>query len=135
MLAALEFLNLSFTTAPFDACGTSGPRRCKTAVLGSFPNRTHSHRFFYEQTLAVTSYVLGSDHFQLFLQLSVCPAVAKFGACAKNATAMGIWVRRRPHAERRGVSSFPSAIVPLHIVALTFSQDSRRVWRSWLHVG
>ena len=39
-----------------------------------------------------------------------------------------IWVRRRLHAERRGVSSFPD-------VALTFSQDSRRVWRSWLPVG
>ena len=52
----------------------------QAAVPGSFPHRTHSHRLFYEQTLAITFGVLGSDHFQLFLQLSVCPAVAKSGA-------------------------------------------------------
>ena len=40
---------------------------------------------------------------------------------------MVIWVRRRLHAERRGVASSLD-------VALTFSQDSRRVWRSWLPV-
>ena len=40
-----------------------------------------------------------------------------------------------PRREAWSVSSFPGGVVPLHNVALTFSQDSRRVWTSWLPVG
>ena len=80
MLAAPEFHNPTPTAALFGCALNEWSEAMQAAVLGSFPYRNHSHRLFYEKTLAITFGVLGSDHFQLFLQLSVCPAVAKSGA-------------------------------------------------------
>ena len=56
--------------------------RCKTAEPCSVPDQAHSHRLFNERTLAITS--------------------PKSRASAKMATAIIIWVRRRPHSERSG---------------------------------
>ena len=81
--------------------------RCKTAVPGSVPDRAHSHRLFYEQTLAITSCVLGTDHFQLFLQLLVCPAVAEVRSLSQNVYGDGYMGQTEtPRREEWSVSSF-----------------------------
>ena len=99
-LAALE---LRVHGCPFlGACWMNGPMRCKTAEPRSVPVRAHSHKLFYVRTLAITSRVFGSDHFQLFFSCPYVQLSPRSGARAK----MAEWL----------VSSFSKCCVPLHSV-------------------
>ena len=92
-LAALEFHISMPTVSHFlELVGRGGRCDARQWNLAQFLI-VLAHRSFYEQTLAITSCVLGSDHFRLS---------PRSGAGAKMATALKIWVRRRPLAERSG---------------------------------
>ena len=81
--------------------------RYMTAEPCSAPDRAHSHRLFYERTLAITSCVLGCDHFQLFLQLPACPAVAEVRSLSQNGYGFFYMSQTEtPRREEWSVSSF-----------------------------
>ena len=104
--------------------------RCKTAEPCSVPDRAHSHRLFCERTLAITPFVLGSDHFQLFFVARVPSSRRGQEHELKMATANIRWVRRRPHAERSGRFRLsPDIVVPLHNLESSSCQNSFK-W-SW----
>ena len=85
----------------------SGPIRRKTAEPRSVLDRAYSHRLFYERTLAITSCVLGCDHFQLFLQLPACPAVAKVRSLSQDGYGYNyLGQTETPRREEWSVSSF-----------------------------
>ena len=81
--------------------------RCKTPEPCSAHDRAHSHRLFYERTLAITSGVLGCDHFPLFLQLPACPAVAEVRSLSQSGYGYNYMGQTEtPRREEWSVSSF-----------------------------
>ena len=70
-------------------------------------DRAHSHRLFYERTLAIIPCVLGTDHFQLFLQLPACPAVAEVRSLSQDGYGYNYMGQtENPRREEWSVSSF-----------------------------
>ena len=93
MLVALEFRISTPTAAHFlELVGRVSRCNTRQQNLAQFLI-VLTYRLFYERTLAITSCVLGCDHFRLS---------PRSGAGAKMATASNFWVRRRPHTERSG---------------------------------
>ena len=102
-------------------------------------DRSHSHRLFSERHWpSHLACCVGLSQGQLdglakveslaFLGSLLRALRAELGRRKGYCTSTLLALRRRLHAERREVSFFFD-------VALTFSQDSRRVWKSWLPVG
>ena len=114
ILAALE-LRISTSTGFSISWSLLGRCDAKTAEPRSVPDRTHSHRLFYERHLPSNLAVLGSDLFQLFSSVVRVPSSRQVRSLSQTFYGNGyLGQTETPRREAWSVSSFPGGVVPLH---------------------
>ena len=125
---------------PFlEACWMNWPMRCTTAEPHSVPIRACYHRLFCDWALAITSCVLcrafsGTAGWTCEGRIPSFPGVSPSCSAARARTERGLLSQHVVGAQTETPRREAWGLTFLN-VALTCSQDSRRVWRSWLPVG